>query len=173
MAPENPNKMSKYTCVEDKSEKEIEEMFDMDGEKELYLDGEDEPKMGGEDEPDLERCATYLLFLHEIHELSVKKNVLTMPKGTVLPANPNILEDTDDLAKAGSVLLAMNPFKGAEVRGNELVSSCRKKPKDAVRGQDGLNLARALWPFIALNTAKFVIRFIKILQSHNKYQDLK
>ncbi|KAK9147309.1 hypothetical protein Scep_006066 [Stephania cephalantha] len=65
--------------------------------------------------------------------------VLTMPKGTVLPANLNILEDTDDLVqlsflnepstKAGPILLAMNPFKGAEVRGNELVAGYGKKPK--------------------------------------------
>ncbi|KAK9169219.1 hypothetical protein Syun_001359 [Stephania yunnanensis] len=80
--------------------------------------------------------------------------VLTMPKGTVLPVNPNILEDTDDLVqlsflnepsvlhnlccsysqsksytKVGSILLAMNPFKGAEVCGNELVSGCGKKLK--------------------------------------------
>ncbi|KAK9158533.1 hypothetical protein Scep_005107 [Stephania cephalantha] len=79
---------------------------------------------------------------------------LTMPKGIVLPANPNILEDTDDLiqlsflnepsvfhnlccrysqnksyTKAGPVLLAMNPFKGAEIHGNELVSGCGKKPR--------------------------------------------
>ncbi|KAK9093194.1 hypothetical protein Syun_028105 [Stephania yunnanensis] len=75
-----------------------------------------------------------------------------MPKGTVLPANPNFLEDPDDLVqlsfmnelsvlhnlycrysqsksytKAGPVLLAMSPF--AEVRGNELVSGCGKKPR--------------------------------------------
>ncbi|KAK9151475.1 hypothetical protein Syun_009784 [Stephania yunnanensis] len=80
--------------------------------------------------------------------------VLTMPKGTVLPTNPNILEDTDDLVqlsflnelsvlhnlccrysqsksytKVGPVLLAMNLFKGVEVRGNELVSDCGKKPR--------------------------------------------
>ncbi|KAK9082168.1 hypothetical protein Syun_031617 [Stephania yunnanensis] len=80
--------------------------------------------------------------------------VLTMPMGTVLPANPNILEDTDDLVqlsflnepsvlhnlccrysqskiytKAGPVLLVMNPFKGAEVRGNELVAGREKKPR--------------------------------------------
>ncbi|KAK9149020.1 hypothetical protein Scep_007777 [Stephania cephalantha] len=75
-------------------------------------------------------------------------------KGTVLPANPNILEDTDDLVqlsflnepsvlhnlccrysqsksytKARPILLAMNLFKGVEVCGNELVSGCRKKPR--------------------------------------------
>ncbi|KAK9166003.1 hypothetical protein Scep_001194 [Stephania cephalantha] len=78
--------------------------------------------------------------------------VLTMSKGIVLPANPNILEDIDDLVhlsflnepsvlhnlcnrysqkqtKAGPVLLAMNPFKWVEVRGNELVAGCGKKPR--------------------------------------------
>ncbi|KAK9156217.1 hypothetical protein Sjap_003697 [Stephania japonica] len=80
--------------------------------------------------------------------------VLAMPKGSVLPANSYILEDTDDLVqlsflnepsvlhnlccrysqnktytKAGPVLLAMNTFKGAEVHGNELLAGCRKKPR--------------------------------------------
>ncbi|KAK9148794.1 hypothetical protein Scep_007551 [Stephania cephalantha] len=80
--------------------------------------------------------------------------VLTMPKGIVLPVNPNILKDIDDLiqlsflnepsvlhnlccrysqsksyTKAGPVLFAMNPFKRAEVRGNEPVSGCGKKPR--------------------------------------------
>ncbi|KAK9111210.1 hypothetical protein Scep_018729 [Stephania cephalantha] len=86
--------------------------------------------------------------------ISSSEKVLTMPKGTVLPANPNILEDTDDLVqlsflnepsvlynlfcrysqsktytKASPILLVMNPFKGAEVRGNELVAGCGKKPR--------------------------------------------
>ncbi|KAK9168678.1 hypothetical protein Syun_000818 [Stephania yunnanensis] len=77
-----------------------------------------------------------------------------MPKGIVLPANPNILEDIDDLiqlsflnepsvlhnlcciysknksyTKARPILLAMNPFKGAEILGNEIVSGCEKKPE--------------------------------------------
>ncbi|KAK9093414.1 hypothetical protein Syun_028325 [Stephania yunnanensis] len=81
-----------------------------------------------------------------------------MSNGTVLPANLNILEDNDDLVqlsflnepsvlhnlccrysqstsytKAGPVLLAMNPFKGVEVRGNELVSGCGKKPRVSPR----------------------------------------
>ncbi|KAK9139822.1 hypothetical protein Scep_009503 [Stephania cephalantha] len=34
-----------------------------------------------------------------------------------------------NLIKAGPVLLAMNPFKGAKVRGNELVAGCGKKPE--------------------------------------------
>ncbi|KAK9114326.1 hypothetical protein Syun_021123 [Stephania yunnanensis] len=91
--------------------------------------------------------------------------VLTMPKGTILPVNPNILEDTDDLVqssflnepsvlhnlccrysqsksytKAGPVLLAMNPFKGAEVRGNELVSGCGKKPEFLLASIIGLKM---------------------------------
>ncbi|KAK9099168.1 hypothetical protein Syun_026213 [Stephania yunnanensis] len=80
--------------------------------------------------------------------------VMTMSKGTILPANHNILEDIEDLVqlnfskepsvlhnlccrysqsksytKTGLVLLAMNLFKGAEVRGNELVAGCGKKPR--------------------------------------------
>ncbi|KAK9150809.1 hypothetical protein Syun_009118 [Stephania yunnanensis] len=77
----------------------------------------------------------------------------------------------DARTKIGPVLLAMNPFKDVEVCGNELVAGCRKKPRVShdifywaqnafiammnVGGQDGSNSARALGPFIALNTAKF------------------
>ncbi|KAK9169461.1 hypothetical protein Syun_001601 [Stephania yunnanensis] len=93
-------------------------------------------------------------------------NVLTMPKGTILPANPNILEDTNDLVQ-------LSFLNEPSVLHNLCCRYSQSKSDDAVGGQDGLNSTRALWPFIALNTAKFVIRFIKILQSRKKYQDLK
>ncbi|KAK9162439.1 hypothetical protein Syun_003341 [Stephania yunnanensis] len=68
----------------------------------------------------------------ESHDLDGK--VLTMPKGTVLPANPNILEDTDDLIQL-SFLNELSVLYNlwAEIRGNELVSGCGKKPRVSLK----------------------------------------
>ncbi|KAJ8534476.1 hypothetical protein K7X08_016204 [Anisodus acutangulus] len=82
-------------------------------------------------------------------------SVVAVPVGELLPANPDILQDVDDLiqlcylsepsvlhnlqcrygqdriyTKAGPVLIAVNPFKEIQLYGNELVTAYRQKLLD-------------------------------------------
>ncbi|XP_010278385.1 PREDICTED: myosin-2 isoform X1 [Nelumbo nucifera] len=83
-------------------------------------------------------------------------SVVTVSKGNLLPANPDILNGVDDLiqlsylnepsvlynlqyryahnmvySKAGTVLVAINPFKDVPLYGKELISAYREKAMDS------------------------------------------
>ncbi|GMY31655.1 myosin-2 [Fagus crenata] len=83
-------------------------------------------------------------------------NVIKVPTGELLPANPDILEGVDDLiqlsylnepsvlynlryrysrdmiySKAGPVLIAVNPFKVVQIYGNDFVTAYRQKLMDS------------------------------------------
>ncbi|KAK9088359.1 hypothetical protein Scep_027441 [Stephania cephalantha] len=83
--------------------------------------------------------------------LSLKcRNVETIVQWSHYSSEDELLDQT----KAGPVLLAMNPFKGVEVRGNELVSGCGKKPRVSPRiyywAKDAFiammnNYSRSIW----------------------------
>lgn len=84
------------------------------------------------------------------------KNVISVPIGDILPANPDILEGVDDLiqlsylnepsvlhnlqhrfsrdtvySKAGPVLIAINPFKDVQLYGDEFITAYRQKLVDS------------------------------------------
>ncbi|XP_027909793.1 myosin-2-like isoform X1 [Vigna unguiculata] len=79
-------------------------------------------------------------------------NVMKVDRSEILPANPDVLEDVDDLiklgylnepsvlhnlklrysqgmiySKAGPVLIALNPFKDLQMYGNKYVSACSQR----------------------------------------------
>ncbi|KAG7957387.1 hypothetical protein I3843_11G172000 [Carya illinoinensis] len=83
-------------------------------------------------------------------------NVMKIPRGELLPANPDVLDGADDLiqlsylnepsvlhnlryryildkiySKAGPVLIAVNPFKDVEIYGKDFVTAYRQKLMDS------------------------------------------